>query len=64
MEFIFPCSKEELGHIMKEKSNAKEKKKKVIQNLNKILGFPSKELSNILVNAKPIVLVEKTQRLG
>ena len=50
---------------MREKSNAKEKKKKkVIQNLNKIFAFPPKELSNILVNAKPIVLVEKTQRLG
>ena len=46
MEVIFPCSKEELGHLMKFlkegkiKCNKKIDSLKIIENLNKILGYP------------------------
>ena len=53
MEVIFPCSKEELEHLMnflhtgKMKCNQKNDLLKMIENLNKILGFPDDCIENI-----------------
>ena len=53
MEVILPCSKEELGHLMnflnegKIKCNKKIDSLKIIDNLNKILGYPDDYIDNI-----------------
>ena len=55
IEIIFPCSKEELGHLMnficegKIQTDNKSDSKKVIENLNKILGFPTDYINNFFV---------------
>ena len=56
VEIIFPCSKEELGHLInfinegKIKCNERIDSLKIIENLNKILGFPSDVIDNLSAN--------------
>ena len=53
VEIICPCSKEELGHLMnfinegKIECNKKIDYLKIIENLNKILGYPDDYINNI-----------------
>ena len=53
MEIIFPCSKEQLDHLMNFlndgiiKCNKKIESLKIIENLNKILGYPDDYIDNI-----------------
>ena len=55
IEIILPCSKEELGHLMnficegKIQTNKKSDSKKFIENLNKILGFPTDFINKFFV---------------
>ena len=56
MEVIFPCSKEELGHLMKFlnegkiECNKKIDYLKIIENLNKILGYSDDYIDNMWSN--------------
>ena len=56
IDIIFPCSKEELCHIMnflnegKIKCNKKIDSLKIIENLNKILGYPPDMIDNLFSN--------------
>ena len=64
MEVIFPCSNEELGHLVnflnegKIEYNKKRDSLKIIENLNKILGFPSDYIDNIIPVPRPATLDE------
>ena len=73
MEVIFPCSKEELGDLMnflnegKINCNKKIDGLNVVENLNKILGFPAAKCIEIINNiiysdkedAEESVVIEK-----
>ena len=73
MEVIFPCSKEELGNLMnflnegKMECNKKIDGLKIVENLNKILGFPAAKCIEIINNiiysdkedAEESVVIEK-----